>query len=491
MSGPVLAVGGDARNDAGVTPARQSWPARWLCVFIFATAAPAAPAAEPPPFAWTQTAHGKDYGAGYGVAVDRNRATYITGAFSGEIVLGKQKAHSKGNRDIVIGKIAPDGTPAWLLSFGHEDYDSGNAIALNSDGQLVVTGSFSRKVKFGETQLRSVGLRDIFLAKLDADGKVLWAVSAGGAEEDLGHGATVDSEGNIFVTGYIEGKAMFGDQTLNGHGGDDMFLAKYDTDGKLRWVRRAGGALTDFGRAVAVDPGGYVYVTGVFRGAAMFERTRLVSRGNSDIFVAKYDRAGELQWVKQAGGQGEDRGHGIAADQTGAVYVAGSFHGAAGFGEQQCLSSVGDRDVFLAKYDAAGVLLWVRQAGGNLIDEGMAVATDPANNVHLTGFFKRAARFGGAQIGSHSPGLLDKDAFVASYDGSGQLRWAQSVGGAGTDQGFGIATDAAGNVFVTGSIGGNAGFGNLRADADGPNNLFIARLGMYSSRTSPDKKPAR
>lgn len=447
--------------------------------------------AEPAPFAWTQTAKGKDYGAGYGVAVDRHRAAYVSGAFSGEVMLGNQKANSHGNRDILVGKIASDGKPAWLLSFGSEDYDSGNAIAVDSKGHVLIAGSFSRQVKLGERELRSVGLRDLFLAKLDADGKVLWAQSAGGAEEDLGHSVAVDFDGNAVVTGYIEGSAIFGDEIVNGQGGDDMFLAKYDPAGKLQWVRRAGGGLTDFGRAVALDPGGYVYVTGVFQGTAAFERSRLVSRGNSDIFVAKYDRTGELHWVKQAGGMGEDRGYGIAADQTGAIYVTGSFVGAAVFGEKQRLSSAGDRDVFLAKYDAAGTLLWVRQAGGNFLDEGMAVATDAANNINVTGLFKRAATFGRTHVNSHSPGLLDKDAFVASYDGTGQLRWVQSIGGGGTDQGFGIAADLAGNVFVTGSIAGTAGFGNLRADAAGLSNLFVTRVGMFPSRDAQNKQPTR
>ena len=130
------------------------------------------------------------------------------------------------------------------------------------------------------------------------------------------------------MTGLINGSATFGQgevnqTTLNSAGIDDIFVAKYDSAGLLQWVRRAGGTGSDQGISIAVD-GSDIYLTGFFNGTATFgqgqtNQTTLNSAGIDDIFVTKYDSAGVLQWVRRAGGTGSDQGVGIAVDGSGAA----------------------------------------------------------------------------------------------------------------------------------------------------------------------------
>lgn len=166
-----------------------------------------------------------------------------------------------------------------------------------------------------------------------------WAKQASGTSFKFGIGIAVDTLGNSYVTGSFEGSVTFGEAelnetTLSSAGGSDIFVAKYDSNGILVWAKRAGGADFDVGAGVAVDTLGDSYVTGGFGGSATFgvgetnEITLVTTAGIRDIFVAKYDSNGLLVWAKKAGGtRNEEGGGGIAVDTSGNSYVTGSFEG--------------------------------------------------------------------------------------------------------------------------------------------------------------------
>ena len=136
-----------------------------------------------------------------------------------------------------------------------------------------------------------------------------WAKQAGGTSSEYGYGIAVDGSGNSFVTGSFNGTASFNGTSLSSVGGNDIFVAKYDAKGTLLWAKKAGGSNSDYGYGIALDGSGNSYVTGSFRDMASFNGTSLSSSGASDIFVAKYDASGAFQWAKQAGGGYEDEGN--------------------------------------------------------------------------------------------------------------------------------------------------------------------------------------
>ena len=140
-----------------------------------------------------------------------------------------------------------------------------------------------------------------------------WVEKSGGPGNDYGYGIAVDGAGNSYVAGSFNGSATFGETSVISQGGADIFIAKYDNGGNLLWVRSAGGATNDAASAVAVDGSGNCYVTGVFQGTATFGNTSLTSAGGPDIFIAKYDSAGNFVWARQAGGSSDDRGYAVAA----------------------------------------------------------------------------------------------------------------------------------------------------------------------------------
>ena len=153
-----------------------------------------------------------------------------------------------------------------------------------------------------------------------------------------------------------------------------------------------------------------------------------------------------FRWVNRAGGSGTDKGNGIVADKTGNLYITGSFSTTAYFGKDSLVSN-GSTDAYIAKYNNSGHIIWVKDIGGSGADEGNAIAIDSLGYIYITGDFS------GTVVFNSTTTLISKgktDAFIVKYDTSGNQQWAASQGGAGSDDGNGIAVDNSGNVYVTG-----------------------------------------
>jgi len=238
------------------------------------------------------------------------------------------------------------------------------------------------------------------------------------------------------------------------------------------WVKNAGGTNGDYSNGIAVDANGNSYVTGCFGGSVTFGSTTLTSSGGFDIFVAKLDSSGNWLWAKNAGGTSFDYGSGIAVDASGNSYVTGYFNGTATFGSTT-LTSNGDTDIFVAKLDSSGNWLWAKNAGGTGDERGNCIEVDASGNSYVTGTFGSAtATFGSTTLRSNG----GKDIFIAKLNSNGDWLWAQRAGGTDYDEGYGIAVDASGNIYVTGQFYSSATFDLTNLTSNGDRDIFIAKL---------------
>jgi Holliday junction resolvase len=432
------------------------------------------------------------------LALDGAGNSYITGLFQGTAIYGQGEANettlvASGSDDIYVARYDTDGLLQWAKRAGGTGLDQGAAIAVDGLGNSYVTGRFQGTATFGpgeanQTTLVASGSDDIFVAQYDANGLLQWARRAGGSGSDQGINIGVDGFGKSYVTGGFSGTAIFGagqanQTTLVASGGDDVFVAQYDANGLLQWARRAGGSGSDQGTGIGVDDLGNSYVTGFFNGTATFgpgqgNQTTLISAGNRDIFVARYDASGFLQWARRSGGTSADRGYTIAVDGSGNSYVTGLFRGTATFGpgqaSQTAVISNGLDDIFIAKYDASGLLQWAKRAGGTGNDGGRSIAVDGSGNSYLAGWIEGAATFG---LGEPNQTTLtsagDRDIYVAQYDSNGAFQWVKQAGGLDTDQGTGIAADEFGVVYVTGYFADPAAAGATATFGPGESNQTI------------------
>ena len=220
-----------------------------------------------------------------------------------------------------------------------------------------------------------------------------WAKRAGLYAFDLGYGIGTDNAGNVYVAGKYEMNANFGGIYVKCAGNHDIFIVKYNSSGVFQWVRTAGGSSGDYAHALAVDGAGNSYLTGEMELTTRFGAVALTSKGSNDVFVAKYDTNGNLVWAKNlGGGGGSDQGLGISLS-GGNVYITGTFQGGNFSGTS--LSPFGGRDIFVAKMTTDGVFQWIKKAGGSGEDQGYGISNDPSGNVYVTGFFTGTANFSG------------------------------------------------------------------------------------------------
>lgn len=313
---------------------------------------------------WAVRAGGPYVDYAMSIALDDAGNCYVTGNFEGTATFGSHTVNASGddmyNTDIFVAKLDQNGNWLWVSNGGGVGDDWAQELALDSAGNIYVTGDFELTATFGDHSLTITGdddnSRDVFIAKLDQNGNWLWAAKAGGALWDTGYGIAVDNAGNAYVTGDFEGTAFFGDHTLTAAGDDyqnngDIFIAKLDQNGNWLWAVGAGGPHGDTGLDIALDGSGKVYVCGAFGGTATFGDYTLAADESEmiyDIFVAKLDQNGNWLWVVQAGGASLDVATSLGLDGAGNVYVTGICGGMATFGDH-ATTATGWPSVFVAK----------------------------------------------------------------------------------------------------------------------------------------------
>jgi len=411
--------------------------------------------------------------------VDASGNTVVVGWFSGTVTFGGPNLTSdSGSDDIFLVKYGPNGVHLWSQRFGSTGDDTPWAVAVDDSGNIIVTGYFHGTVDFGGGGLVSAGNKDIFLAKYYANGAHQWSQRLGGTDNESSFGVAVDGSGNILVAGSFSGAVNLGGSDLVSAGAGDVFIAKYNAGGAHQWSERFGGTGEDEANAVAVDVSGNVVVTGYFDGTTNLGGANLVSAGNKDIFLAKYDANGLHQWSQSFGGTDYDQGNGVAVDNLGNVVVTGLFYSnSINFGGG-VFSPWGYDDIFLAKFNASGAHQWSQRFGGTGEDGGSAVAVDNAGYILVTGAFdgeEMPVSFGGSAWGS-APGTYGM--FVAKYKPSGAHFYSRGYGGtSGGTVGTAIAADGKLGAVVAGAFSGTTDLGGGNQFSNGYDDVFVAKYG--------------
>ena len=303
---------------------------------------------------WAIRAGGYVGEAGYGIALDRSGYCYITGHFMFSAMFGDTTLTSQGSADVFVAKLDTEDTSwQWAVSAGGSSEDYVHDIALDSNGNPSITGDFEGSSTFGATTLTSQGSADVFVAKLDTNGNWQWAKSGGGTSIERSYDVAVDSQGNTCIAGTFMRSTTFGTTTLTSQGEGDAFVTKLDTNGNWQWAKSAGGAISDGAWGVAVDALGNIYLTGVFEDSASFGGITITSTGIKEVFVSKLGPNGNWQWAISAGGADWDEGYALTVDSNQYVYVTGYFAGSAFFGATT-ITTQGDFDVFIAKLSQQG-----------------------------------------------------------------------------------------------------------------------------------------
>lgn len=355
-----------------------------------------------PPIQWIEQFGTQSAEKGRAVAVDH----------LGDIYFAYYSGGSSGNDNIFLRKYDSSGSVLWTQPLGSSTFDRAISIELNEVGDIFVAGT-----NHGSSSSNG----DAFLSKYRPSGLLDWSQQFGTTSREFAFDLSLDGQGNVFVSGLTEG-AVDGSNA----GGGDMFVVKYDSGGNELWSRQHGTTGYDFGEGIATDSAGNVYVTGntnygypitdidthvvKYDAAGRHVWTReinpsghfiggsdiavvddtvyvigddLVGSGNWDAFLATLSTSGSdesyFRWGTSGRSLANEGAASLAVDPSGGLLVTGTTRGNLA-GENQ-----GSQDVFVTRFDAAGILSWSKQFGTGGTDYGNAIAIDGSGNVYIGG----------------------------------------------------------------------------------------------------------
>ncbi len=321
-----------------------------------------------------------------------------------------------------------------------------------------------------------------------------WVATYGSFNFDQGRSLTLDSSGNVYLTGYFGSTTDFdpgpGIQNFNTNGSHDVFVQKLDSAGNMLWTRTFGGNFSDQAFAIAVDSLGNVYTAGYFQDTVDFDPGSAVfnagAGGGGDMFIQKMDSAGNFLWVKTFQAPQGQTARSIATDRAGDIYITGDFSGSVDFDPGPgtfTLISNGNPGSFILKLDAQGNFIWARATTGNDHCRAKGIAIDGQFNVYTTGLFFGTADF------DPGPGVFNRSAangishvYIQKLDQNGNFLWAKTFGGAQLQwsEGTAICVGPSGTVhstgFFTGTVDMDPGPGTSFLSSSGDRDVFVHTL---------------
>ena len=391
---------------------------------------------------------------------------------------------------------ADNGQFVWARALGGTEEDLGGSIFVDTVGNVYTTGWFLGTADFdpgsSTFNLTSAGFFDTFVSKLDSTGNFVWSRAWGGPGFDEGKSIFVDEGGDVYTTGWFDGKVDFdpgpGTYYLTSSGDFDIFVSKLDSAGDLIWAKALKGPDRAEAFSIYVDGSGGVYTTGWFYDTVDFDPGpgvfNLTSTGLGSIFVSKLDEAGNFVWAKAMGG-GEQWGNSIFVDKFGDVYITGGFEGTTDFDPGAGvfkLTSIRNADIFICKLDDAGNFIWAKAMGGTDWEEAESIFVDGAGDVYTTGAFWGTVDFdpGDGTFNLTSTGADWTDVFVSKLDNAGNFVWARAFGGLDADGGSAVSVDAEGYVYTTGmfydTVDFDPGVDTFNLISAGKSDIFVSKL---------------
>jgi len=408
--------------------------------------------------------------SGYGVAADGAGNTYVTGFTQSANfpVANPYQPTWHGSLDGFVTKFSPDGqTLVYSTFLGGNDHDEPAGLAVDGAGNAYIAGqTYSTNFPMQNPYQGTLrGNKDAFISKLSASGSMLlYSTYLGGSSSDQAHGIAVDNAGSAYVIGSVPSTDF---PTQNAYqpniaGSYDVFVTKLSPSGQsLIYSTYLGGStpevpFQDYGATIAVDSAGSAYVSGFtsttdFPVVNAFQSTL---HGSQDTFITKFSPSGStVVYSTYLGGSSFETGLGIAVDAMGNAYSAGST-GSNDFPVMNAIQPTlaGTNDAYVTKLDPSGsALVYSTYYGGGTGDSGVDIAVDSAGNAYFMGTTNSTdfplvnpiqAQFGGSNL----------DAYTAVLNAAGSaVIFSSYLGGSDQDTADGVATDGAGNMYVTGS----------------------------------------
>jgi hypothetical protein len=379
----------------------------------------------------------------------------------------------------------------WARTWGGTGTDVGNTITVESDGTSYTAGSFYGTVDFDpgpDTDIhKATDAHSSYLSKFDSMGSFQWARAWPGAMNSA-RGVASHDGGDVVIAGSFTGTVDFDPGTgVEEHlgGGLNGYIVKLDSFGNFVWCRTFGGEASVSVKAVAIDANENIYITGSYACIADFdpseETDQFISNGNADAFLTAYSANGDYRWTRSWGSVDFDEGSDVEVNDSGAVYICGRFQHMVDFDPSEVdvwRTSHGEGDAFLVAYDSSGHLFLADVWGGPEEDCAEDIALGLNGVIYASGFFTSTADLDPSGGGDLRMSNGEEDAFLIALDEFGNALWAETWGGPGSDDAYGVAADSTDHISVTGwfegSVDMDPGPGTSKKTSNGDEDAFTS-----------------
>jgi len=328
---------------------------------------------------------------GFSISSDSIGNVYTTGNFSGKLSFsGVQTIESEDDKDCFISKYDKNGKFEWVKTISGDFDESGNSIIIDKNQDIIVVGNFYEEIKIDQTKTKAKGNADIFIAKYNKQGVLLWSKVFGSYNMDDAHEVKVDSSNNIYLVGRLSNTIKINNVILKSHGGIDGFIMKFTPEGNIIYGKTIGGNEDDDIDNISLENDN-IYISGVVSDSVFYEDSLILSTGYLIQYFAKINNIGNLSWVKT---YGEDSNHQIwdmNVDRLGSIYLTGNHRGSITINNiKHPTISNKDYSMYLVKFTEKGNLEWFRNFQTNGNGYGHSIAIDEKNNIFLSGTFYKS-----------------------------------------------------------------------------------------------------
>ncbi len=434
---------------------------------------------------------------GKAISLDEQNNLYVAGFFQDTADFDPGNSTTKLGADargLFIQKFDTAANLMWAKRLTSAGTIMVEDLLTDGSGNFYITGHFGGRVDFnpgsGFEYLEAKVGDDIFLAKYDASGNLIWAnVMKGDGVFATGYALSQDPAGKVYMAGEFGGTVDFDPGTnsreLTSSDERDAFIQKLNPNGSLVWAKAIGGPEFDFINGLAIDPNGNIYAGGGFESSIDLNPGNSVnnfsSNGRADFFVVKLNDAGQYQWGYTSGSaQGDELIESIEANQNGKIYTSGFFTNTVDFKPGPGSNSItvkGFRDIFVQKLDAQGNSEWVEPIGGPGEDKPKALHINQQNGIFMTGFFTDSIRFNQKE---KVVSIGKEDVLMYQMSQDGDFGYARNIGSAKDDRGVSVTANDQGDLFLTGSFQGSMAFGSgnfpFLLNSAGKRDIFSLRL---------------
>lgn len=383
----------------------------------------------------------------------------------------------------------------WVTQFTGVGQNQPLQMISDVSGNIYVYGAFTATVNQDVITLTSLGGQDLFLAKYNKSGQIIWLKQFGGAGTETPTGLALSNDGNyLYFSGQTNGTCSFDGNNVTSVAANDIFLAKYGVDGTYQWAHNtAYGAGQQINGVIAIDPTGNIIQAGAFLATVTFYGGVTTLNDGSGIrqnFIAKYDQDGNLTWAEML--QGDNASNNISSISTYqfGYFFGGLYAGTFSLNDVPAITSDGGTDGFLYKTDLNGTGLFVREIAGTGAETINKHRADANGYQFIAGIYSSPTLSIDSVTGVTSvltyPNVGSNDIFYACYAPDGTLQYGRSYGSAGDDQALAVFPSAD-HVILGGKYSGSINFGMFNLTNSGSGDAFMVETDKNGNILSANK----